>query len=138
MEIFPDKLVSLRIGPGDMTINLVQGVAAGVEGKEEGLIISGLDRGFGEIDGRRIHPGGSAGLQPSARKTQVLEKIRQAVGGGLSYPPALLFFFSAMHESSQEGACGKNHRPAGQLAAIAQPHTRDPRGFSLARLEQQG
>ena len=100
MEIFPDDLVGLRIGPGDVTIDLFKGAAAGIEGEKRGRFISRLDSRLGKINGCSFHPRRGAGLQPSARKAQVLEKIRQSIGRILTDASSPRFFPAAMHESA--------------------------------------
>ena len=71
VQVFPDDLVGLFVGIGQVADSRIVHLVAGLEGEWLHPVIAGLQLHLGEIDAAAVDPGGRAGLEPAQRKAKL-------------------------------------------------------------------
>ena len=120
VEIVADERVRLRIGEGDVTIDLMPCDRVGLEGERHRLRIARLPLQRVEVDRLLQHARRRAGLQPAHRKAEPRQGLRQPDRGHFLDAAARSIFQAHVQETAQEGAGGhdgarrREHEAGGQ------------------------
>ena len=101
-------------------------IAAVMRRERLGRLVAGLAFEAVPVDGPAVEARGRARLQPAQPKAGARQRLRKPEARRLAMAAGRGGLLAEMDQPVQERAGGEHDRGGGDLAAILQPHARDP------------